>query len=685
MATLDYDLFETTSPAARAFDFGSLYRTDPEYDMESFDSLLNILPVVRAEEKEGIITVSGFWARRLSSDIHKNWGSARVTNNIFLELNARSFQVYSFFALEVDYILTYLIEDATKVMTDRMTLESIRTALREKTWLAEIQTKEPRELNYKALKRLNVTPLENQSEFLEVIAERTSSYGLRGQVLASPPGTGKTLSGYMTSLALDADMTLFIVPKNSVEEVWKSTIETNFNDKPVYWTSFDGTMPTGKEEFLICHYDFLTKLERHLRIFRNKKRLCIWIDESHNFNEITAQRTQFLIDLVDEIEPYNVVWASGTPFKAMGKEVAPILRTIDPRFTEEVMRAFIGIFGATRARAVDVLAHRIGKFTYRIDKKKVVDIPLVEVENKVKIPNPERFLLDTVRGELRSFIISRVEFYTKRRDEMARTYERLVAKAMIRNSTSGRVELEQYKQFNAEMHKSFSIERDMEKLRWCKKWETENIYPFLSNEEKKEFKYVVSRHRTLLLVVRGEALGNVLGKRRIECFKEMVQYGNIEYFVQTARKKTMVFTSYVEVAKEIVRHLESKGYEVALVIGETNNEFDRIIGDFKRDPKKQVVVATYKSLSTAVPVTQASDVFLNDPPFRDYILDQTVSRALRLGQDGPVRLITSVLDTDGEENLSSRNLDIMTWSKETVNAMLGIRNDVVIEDDEHAS
>ncbi len=110
----------------------------------------------------------------------------------------------------------------------------------------------------------------------------------------------------------------------------------------------------------------------------------------------------------------------------------------------------------------------------------------------------------------------------------------------------------------------------------------------------------------------------------------------------------------------------------SLVIGETNKDFDNIITRFKNDKSQDAVVATYKSLSTAVPVTEASDVFLMDVPFREYIRDQATSRAIRLGQDGPVRIVTCVLDTGEEENLSSRNLDIMEWSKESVNKMLGI-------------
>lgn len=679
MATIDMSLLET-SPSADIFSMGSLRLSDPEYDAEGFNSILNILPIVRVEQEGNIITVGGFWARDLADDIRKNWGSSRVSNNIFMELNARSFKCYKFFALEVDYILTFLMEEATKVRTSKSTLGSIRDALREQTWLSEIESGTPRNLNMQALNRLTLSPLVNQREFLDVISTRTTRYKLNGQVLGSPPGTGKTLTGFMTSLALDADMTLFVVPRNTVEEVWVETMENKFKKTPNYWTSLSGKLPTGKEEFLVCHYEFLVKLEPILRMLQKKKRLCVWIDESHHFNELRAKRTQFLIDLVDFTQPINVVWASGTPFKAMGSELAPILRTIDPLFTEEVMASFVAIFGATKARAIDILRHRIEKFTYRIDKKQVVDIKRIDVSNKVKIPDAKPYLLDTVKADLRKYVIDRVNYYKGIREDIKRTYERLLAKAIAKNNHSERfiAEVDMYRRFNAKMHNSFSIEEDMEKLKFCKNFEENYIFPVLNNEDKKEFKYVVSRHRTLILVVRGEALGNVLVKRRIACFKAMVPYANMEEIVYTARKKVMFFTSYVETAKEMHKYLEQKGIRAALVIGETNHDFESIIQNFKRDKRIQAVVATYKSLSTGVPVTEASDVFLLDVPFREYILDQTISRALRLGQDGPVRVTTTELDTGEEGNLSTRNLDIMQWSKEAVDQMLGI--DATISD-----
>ena len=43
------------------------------------------------------------------------------------------------------------------------------------------------------------------------------------------------------------------------------------------------------------------------------------------------------------------------------------------------------------------------------------------------------------------------------------------------------------------------------------------------------------------------------------------------------------------------------------------------------------MIATYKSLSTAVPMTMADVMIMVDTPFRDYIFQQTIARINRLG------------------------------------------------------
>lgn len=671
----------TQNATADIFDFGSRRlefenQFHDEYDMESLGSTLSFLPIVDLDETETTYVVYGFWAERLQKDIQRHWGTARVSNNLFIDLTTRTFTIHKFYALEIDHMMAALIANP-KTYTSRSTLQAIRDILGEKTWLNKVYEEEhKRELNYNNLKRLNLTLLDSQYEWLDTVASKTETYNLNGQVLAAPPGTGKTVSGYATHLVLEADLTIILAPKNTVEEVWEETIESRFKKKPKYWLSTSGDDISGNEEFLICHYEYLKHLMKEIHKLRRKKKICVWIDESHHFNEIKSTRTQNLIRLCQELEPTFVGWASGTPFKAMGSEVVPILYTIDPTFNEEVAETYTKIFGSSQARAVDILQKRIGTFTFKVDKKTVVDVPVEENDILVKVPDDDRYLMGTVSKEIRDFVIERAKYYKELRSEFKMTYERLFEKAMRFASGDALLEGKQYQTYVHELHTRFNMQSDMWKVQWCKAFEEEHIYPNLEQEDKKEYRFIISRHKTLILVIRGEALGQILGKKRIECFKEVAKHSNMERVVYSARKKTMIFTDYVEVAKEAYEYLTDLGIGCVLVIGETNKDFEKIIGRFKKDPRIKVVIATYKSLSTGVPVTEASDVLALNKPFRGYIWEQATSRVNRLGQDGPVRFTTFILDTGTLPNLSSRNVDIMTEAQEMVDSMLGINTEI---------
>ena len=69
-----------------------------------------------------------------------------------------------------------------------------------------------------------------------------------------------------------------------------------------------------------------------------------------------------------------------------------------------------------------------------------------------------------------------------------------------------------------------------------------------------------------------------------------------------------------------------------------------------------------------------------DAPWRDYQLQQTVSRISRLGATTQTNVYTCVLDTDGRANISSRSFDILKWSQTQVESLTGIVSPFVISD-----
>ncbi|QMV29148.1 putative virion-associated SNF2-domain containing helicase [Aeromonas phage AP1] len=70
-------------------------------------------------------------------------------------------------------------------------------------------------------------------------------------------------------------------------------------------------------------------------------------------------------------------------------------------------------------------------------------------------------------------------------------------------------------------------------------------------------------------------------------------------------------------------------------------------------------------------MTMANQILLMNSPFRSYELIQTIARIYRRGQDEECFVYLFDLDTGKEENITSRSIDIMQWSEELVNQLMG--------------
>lgn len=221
------------------------------------------------------------------------------------------------------------------------------------------------------------------------------------------------------------------------------------------------------------------------------------------------------------------------------------------------------------------------------------------------------------------------------------------------------------------LHKRFDPARDLEIVRSCNKFEDKYILPVLRGEQKAQFRDSRSVVKYVQLKIRGEALGRILTKRRIECFKAMVEHTDFERIIEASEKKTLIFTSYIDVVDEIADRCFNLEYNPLKVYGDTNKDIEKIMKIYKTDQTANPMVATYDSLSTAIPVVEANTCILFNSPFRDYERNQATSRVARLGQDSPVHIISVLLDTGSEDNISTRSNDIMEWSKQQVDAMLG--------------
>ncbi|MCY1335027.1 hypothetical protein D9M69_208000 [compost metagenome] len=160
---------------------------------------------------------------------------------------------------------------------------------------------------------------------------------------------------------------------------------------------------------------------------------------------------------------------------------------------------------------------------------------------------------------------------------------------------------------------------------------------------------------------------------RIQCHLDMLPHMPLDEIIDNSKSKTVIFTSYVEVVKELEKMLREAGYKPLVVYGETNKDLPDIVKKFDSDQDANPLIATFKSLSTAVPLVSASTEVFTNSPFREYERTQAVARVDRVGQAHRCSIFDTFLDTDADPNISTRSKDIMAWSKQQVEAILGVQ------------
>lgn len=640
-----------------------------------------IVTPIGARETTTHIIIDGVNGRAISSDIKSTWDSSKISMNMFSLISQNRIMFPKFFGIDVLYMFEKILE-RKHVSYPKRSYQKIIDELIENTWLGDVGREiKTNILNFSKLKEIKFKPLPHQMEFMEQFNKLVPSYRLNGYMLAAAPGAGKTLNGLMLGSCLEADLIIIISPKNAVERVWSDTLKTAMTDNPEYWHSASNdNVPSPGLRYYVFHYETLDKAVELVKQSTWRKSLVI-LDESHNFNDIGSLRTQRFIEMclllrkgstTNEDNQY-VVWASGTPIKSIGSEAVPFLKTIDPFFNSDVEERFSKIYGRDSKRANDILRNRIGLVSFKVNKQEIVTNELNEHEVRVKIPNGEFYTLDSIREDMRKFIEERLAYYQKEMPQLKALYDNCLTihESKLR-SAKEKEDFRFYKKYISVIKAGYDPKAHKQEAMYCNKYEISKIMPTLPDNLKKPFKSVRSVIKYVSLKVLGETLGIILGRRRSQCHVEMVPHMGLPDIIDQTEKKTVIFTSYVEAADEMVGYLTELGYKPLVVHGGTNKDLANIIAKFDKDPDINPLVATYQSLSTAVPLIMANGVILTNSPFRDYEKNQAVSRCLRLGQTHPVHVYNLFLDTGDKPNISTRSKDILQWSAEMVSSIMGI-------------
>nr|DAK32960.1 MAG TPA: Chromatin remodeling complex ATPase [Caudoviricetes sp.] len=412
----------------------------------------------------------------------------------------------------------------------------------------------------------------------------------------------------------------------------------------------------------------------------------------HNFNEENSNRTQALIELTRKNVNYSL-WMSGTPIKKLGKEIIPLESCIDPLFDEDCRKRFIGVFGRSSDRALDILANRIGIISHTVQSTNVItDIKLNTYTANVTLQNGQEYTIPSIREKMKKYIEERSKFYKANMDSFIQDFRDAIQyyQETIRHKPQEKEALNTYLQYIEEIRRGYDPVAMKEQAMYCNRFEKTKIIPILPKELKDPFRKAKSVYKYVQLTIMGECLGVILGKSRIDCNIDLaLNLGNMKLIpegnasplgemsladvINNATKKTIIFSSFVEVVTNLKTQLIQQGFNPLVVYGDTNKDLPRIIDTFDRDDTSNPLIATFQSLSTGVRLTMANTIIMLNSPYRDHEYKQAVARAFRKGQDTDVNVINVLLDTGGVPNISTRSKDIADEAANIVALIMGVK------------
>lgn len=633
---------------------------------------------VKIEEQRDNLHINGVSHALLALDFKTLYNTTTMEKYMFKRDRWDTVITKPFFLVELHYAISKLLQ-FRNIRSSRNKLYQLKQLIETETWFKDTINPIGKKFDFSILdKQFTFKPFATQREFLEQYPIIRDSFHLKGLLLDAKAGSGKTKCSLMWSALLGKGQTMVLCPMTIVNTVWVTQIKEAFKVTPKIWTSTSGLPLTPDYDFYIVHYDYMSGNAEALKQVlkqgtqKNKEKFKLILDECHNFNDLKANRTQVLIDMCDQGYFSDTLPMSGTPLKALGKEAYTAFCMIDPMFVGRVRQEFLDAYGRARDRLNELLYHRLGRSKFTIKSLDgMTDAPPIE-RIPVTFPTAHEYTLASIQVRMQRYITDRVMFYRKHMPEFISFYQEIVEeyRQYIANDPKALEELRRYQQivkrFRAHGFNSFT---DTDDSKFCKYVESK-IEVRLKGKELADFRNIKSAVKYLSLKLRGEALGNVLGKARMEAVKLIIEHAGLPALIDNVEKKTLIFTSYVEVLKECEGYLENQGYQTVSIYGDTNKDRLSIVDRFEKDPDLNPCIALYDSLREGQPMLMANQTILLNAPYRDYELTQVVARTWRKGQDSHCYFWLIDLDTGNELNITSRTIDILNWSKEQVDQLL---------------
>lgn len=629
----------------------------------------------------------------ITEEINKYY-SGKHTLSIFIKIEKSTLTMYKFYVLDLIHMLENIIYAVTKRKTRKVFsslkwMDRLLNFLKTKTIFSKYFTDKKIQHSLKSIDS-NFIPKIYQEEFIQTYLDNKEKFSLNGYLLAGTAGSGKTATSLMLYQVLNKTKCIIICPKVAIEEVWvKHVKDKYFRTKKTFSTSLEGDKINLNNEFIIIHYEFLSKIATNLLKIDFSNTLIV-VDESHNFNEIKSQRTNDLIDFSINSKCKDIILMSGTPIKATPSESIPLFRCIIPDFTLQVLESFKKIYKVSINKSTEILEARLGLLSFKVQKNELgLPEPIFHNLN-IKISNGNYYTLPAIRVRMEEYALKRFKEIELEKDKNKKLYDLVLdsySKTINFYDKEKKSIFNQYLEYlyglvNKEI--DYTDPDNKHIIPYVNNFELKILYPFYSNINKitaNEWRAIRSGYKYPELKVTGECLGVIIGGARIDCHAEMVKAIPFKSICDSSIKKTVVFTSFTKVVEECNKYLPLIGLNNLSVYAKTTNDLKSITNSFRNEIDVNPLVATFKSLSTAVPLDMADTMIIIDLPFRDYILQQSVSRIHRLDSDTQTNVYLIQLDTGDIPNISNRTKEILQWSQKQIKQIIGIESPFEITDD----
>ena len=602
--------------------------------------------------------------------------TSKTAKTLFINYSSDSIEFYSFFLFEVYHLFKNIdnYDSFQRKNINVKTIANLVTDIEEQIFKNNIEHREILDYNH-ITTTMKFSILEHQKTAFDKYTELKSKYNYRGFILDAATGSGKTFMSLALTEGLRSDIVVIIAPLPTIDKVWLNSINNElYKDKQSVYT-VGSKKPYNNEKFILTHYEAIDKLPVIAKT--SIKKISVIVDEIHNFTTLNTKRTQGLLAYIDELNTNDIILMSGTPIKATTAEVIPLFRLIDPGFNKVIEKRFKNIYKTTNSKLAWILPLRYTEYRAKIEKKELKLKPHEVIYFKQQVKNGEQYTLTNIAKDMETYYADRKKYYNDNMERYTFDYTRLYTKVKDMLLSSKKMPSTAFKTYEKDIdsikkyYKRRLLSMYPDLLKRVNKFEKDIITANLAGEDKKVFNASKSVVKYVNLKIRGEVLANIIMRARINADIAMAKTVDYISIINSTTKKTLVFSNYIEVCDVAYNRLTDSKYNPRKVYGEELKNFNYNVGSFNTDESVNPLVATFKSLSTGVPLIAANVILIIGLPFRMYTYEQAIARAWRLGQDKKVYIYIAELDTGDEPNISTRGIDIITFFNEEVERITG--------------